>query len=55
MNSNMDISDSELDSFYENVKKDVEAHAYHLNPDVEFTKDLLKSILINEKRYGYGD
>ena len=54
MNSNMDISDSELDSFYESVKNDVEAHAYHLNPDVEFTKYLLKSILINEKRYGYG-
>ena len=49
-----DISDQELDKFYENVKKDVEAHGYHLNPDVEFTKELLKSILINEKRYGYG-
>lgn len=49
-----DISDQELDKFYENVKKDVEAHGYHLNPDVEFTKELLKSILINDKRYGYG-
>lgn len=49
-----DISNQELNKFYENVKKDVEAHGYHLNPDVEFTKELLKSILINEKRYGYG-
>ena len=49
-----DISDQKLDKFYENVKKDIEAHGYHLNPDVEFTKELLKSILINEKRYGYG-
>ena len=49
-----DISDQKLDKFYENVKKDIEAHGYHLNPDVEFTKELLKSILINEKRYEYG-
>jgi ferredoxin-thioredoxin reductase catalytic subunit/rubredoxin len=54
MNSDVDISDTELDLFYENVKKDVEAHGYHLNPNVEFTKELLKGILTNEKRYGYG-
>ena len=52
--NDMDISDAELDSFYEKVKKDVEASGYHLNPNVEFTKELLKGILTNEKRYGYG-
>lgn len=52
--SNIKISKEELDSFYENVKKDVEAHGYHLNPNVEFTKELLEGILTNEKRYGYG-
>jgi len=51
---NNDISDQELDEFYKKVKKDVEAHGYHLNPDVEFTKYLLKNILLNEQRYGYG-
>jgi ferredoxin-thioredoxin reductase catalytic subunit/rubredoxin len=54
MNRNIEISTEELDSFYENVKKDVENHGYHLNPNVEFTKELLEGILINEKRYGYG-
>ncbi len=54
MSSDIEISTKELDSFYENVKKDVEAHGYHLNPNVEFTKDLLEGILTNEKRYGYG-
>lgn len=54
MNNDIDISDKELDIFYKNVKEDVEAHAYNLNPNVEFTKELLKGILINEKRYGYG-
>ena len=24
-----------------------------MNPDVEFTKELVKGILVNEKRYGY--
>ena len=54
MNNDIDISDEELDSFYQNVKEDVEAHGYNLNPNVEFTKELLKGILTNEKRYGYG-
>lgn len=49
-----DISDDELEDFYQKVKQDVEAHGYHLNPDVEFTKYLLKNILLNEQRYGYG-
>jgi len=26
---------------------------YYLNPDVEFTKELLESLLVNEARYGY--
>jgi ferredoxin-thioredoxin reductase catalytic subunit/rubredoxin len=50
----IDVGEDELDKFYEKVKEDVEAHGYHLNPDVEFTKYLLKNILLNEKRYGYG-
>ena len=52
--NDIDISDTELDSFYRKVKKDVEASGYNLNPNVEFTKELLKGILTNEKRYGYG-
>jgi len=54
MNQDIEISREELDSFYENVKKDVENHGYHLNSNVEFTKELLMGILTNEKRYGYG-
>ncbi len=54
MSDNEDISDEKLENFYQKVKKDVEAHGYHLNPDIEFTKYLLKNILLNEERYGYG-
>lgn len=48
------VSDEELEEFYQQVKKDAEAAGYHLNKDVEFTKNLLKSIIINKRRYGYG-
>jgi ferredoxin-thioredoxin reductase catalytic subunit len=30
-----------------------EAGGYHLNPDTPFTRDLVKGLLVNEKRYGY--
>jgi ferredoxin-thioredoxin reductase catalytic subunit len=43
----------EIDRLYEKLKKEAEANGYHLNPDVDFTKDLVKGILTNEKRYGY--
>lgn len=48
-----DVSDEELEEFYQNVKKNAEDRGYHLNPDTEFTKYLLKNILVNKKRYGY--
>lgn len=54
MSDDTNINKEELNSFYENVKKDVESHGYHLNPNVKFTKELLEGILTNEKRYGYG-
>ena len=46
--------EQEVDSYYKKVKADAESGGYHLNSDEEFTKELLKSILINKKRYGYG-
>jgi ferredoxin-thioredoxin reductase catalytic subunit len=44
----------EVDGFYRKLKEEVESSGYHLNPDEEFTKELLESILINQNRYGYG-
>ncbi|MCE7699148.1 MAG: ferredoxin:glutaredoxin reductase, partial [Methanobacterium paludis] len=49
-----DITDDEVDVFYKKLKKQIESVGYHLNPDVDFTKELLRSIIVNEKRYGYG-
>ncbi len=47
------ITDAEIQKLYEKLKKESEEGGYHLNPDVEFTKQLVKSLIINQKRYGY--
>jgi ferredoxin-thioredoxin reductase catalytic chain len=53
MNGQREISPAEVDRLYEKLKREGEAAGYYLNPDVEFTKELVKGLLMNEKRYGY--
>ncbi|MBI4266842.1 MAG: ferredoxin:glutaredoxin reductase [Chloroflexi bacterium] len=47
------MSQLEIDRLYERLKREAEAGGYHLHPEVGFTKDLVKGLLVNEKRYGY--
>ena len=47
------VDENEIENLYNRLKRQAESAGYHLNPDVEFTKELLKGILINERRYGY--
>lgn len=47
------ISQEEVDALYERLNREAEAAGYHLNPDVEFTRDLVRGLLVNQKRYGY--
>lgn len=49
----MEVSDIEIDALYNKLLSDATEGGYHLNPDIEFTKDLIRGLLINEKRYGY--
>ena len=42
-----------VDAIYARLSREAEEGGYHLNPDVEFTKELLRSLIINEQRYGY--
>ena len=37
----------------ERLSREAEEAGYHLNPDVEFTRDLAGGLLVNEDRYGY--
>jgi ferredoxin-thioredoxin reductase catalytic chain len=47
------ISEPDVDKIYLSLKKDAEAGGYRLNPDREFTKNLIRGLLKNELRYGY--
>jgi ferredoxin-thioredoxin reductase catalytic chain len=38
----------------ERLSRDAEAAGYHLNPDTEKTDRVVKGLLANEARYGYG-
>lgn len=48
-----DISKEKIDETYNRLDKYAESKGYHLNPDTDFTKELIKSLLINQSRYGY--
>lgn len=53
MNDKSEISLQDIDRLYKKLDREAESAGYHLNPDIEFSKELVKSLLINEKRYGY--
>ena len=42
-----------IDKLYLRLKSEAEAGGYHLHPDLNFTKELIKGLLVNEARYGY--
>ena len=53
MNKKTEITDAAVDALLEKLRREAEASGYHLNPDREFTRELVRSLLINEERYGY--
>ena len=42
----------QIDGLYEKLRKEAENAGYHLNPDVDFTKDLVRGLL-REQTLGY--
>jgi ferredoxin-thioredoxin reductase catalytic subunit/rubredoxin len=48
-----EVSDKAVDALYERLNREAGEGGYYLNPDVSFTKDLVRSLLVNEERYGY--
>jgi len=48
-----EIDKEKIDKLYDRLNKYAESNGYHLNPDIEFTKSLVESLLINQDRYGY--
>lgn len=47
------VDPDRVESLYRRLKKEAGEGGYHLNPDTEFARLLLTSLLINEERYGY--
>jgi ferredoxin-thioredoxin reductase catalytic chain len=46
-------SDEAVDGFYAKLERDAKQGGYHLNPNAQFTRELVKGLLINDHRYGY--
>jgi ferredoxin-thioredoxin reductase catalytic subunit len=47
-------TDMVVEKRYSQLYKEAKQTGYNLNPDVRFAKDLVRGIIINEQRYGYG-
>ena len=47
------VSEKEIDELSERLRRDAEASGYHINPDIEITRDLARGLLVNLDRYGY--
>ncbi len=48
-----EISLKDIEEYYLRLKGDAEKSGYHLNPELEATKDLVRGLMVNEKRFGY--
>jgi ferredoxin-thioredoxin reductase catalytic subunit len=53
MNKQIEIKDVAVDALLQKLQREAEASGYHINPDHEFTRELVKSLLVNQERYGY--
>jgi ferredoxin-thioredoxin reductase catalytic chain len=53
MSNNNDVRQDEVEQLYKKLDEDAESGGYHLNPDKKMTRELVKGLLTNEKRYGY--
>jgi ferredoxin-thioredoxin reductase catalytic subunit len=50
-----EVRPQEVDKQYDRLNREAEEGGYHLNPDVDFTKELVKGLVVNERRYGYAN
>ena len=48
-----DIHRDEIDKLFAKLDSDARNSGYFLNPDSEFTRELVKGLIANEKRYGH--
>ena len=53
MSNQPDIPTDEVKRLNKTLSEEAVSSGYHLNPDEEITGELVKGLLVNEKRYGY--
>ena len=46
-------SEDEIEARFKKIDREAEEGGYHLNNDREFTKNLVRGLLVNEQRFGY--
>ena len=49
----MEVTEQDIDSLHQQLAEEAEASGYHLNPDTGATRQLVKGLIINDRRYGY--
>ena len=47
------ISEEDVNDLYQRLLREGKKSGYYLNPDVDFTKELVRGLIINQTRYGY--
>lgn len=47
------MTQNDVDGLYRRLGAEGESGGYQLNPDVDFTRELVKGLLANQERYGY--
>ena len=53
MKKEIKIDDAAVDDLLQKLEREASASGYHLNPDREFTRELVRSLLVNAQRYGF--
>ncbi len=53
MKPSIEVSGSEIKQYRKQLHRDADKSGYYLNPDSEFTDNLVEGLIVNSKRYGY--
>jgi ferredoxin-thioredoxin reductase catalytic subunit len=53
MTTAIPIEEKEVDDLYARLEREQGGSGYYLNPDIEFTRDLVRGLIANIRRYGY--
>lgn len=53
MNRPIEVNREKVDKLHEKLNQEADSSGYHINPDIDSTKELIEGLLVNEERYGY--